>query len=411
MVRTARTFKAGSALSLLINSLCALLIVFLMIGSAEAALRATQYEASVARDTTSVSIRLDAQAPVRWFLLSSPYRLVVDLPRTTFALEHGSLKPVGLVSGVRYGHAGPDRSRLILSLNHAFVVKHLEVDDGNDGPALAIELKKASPAEFQTAVQAQVDSTASITPGSPAPSAAPSRESKRFTIVIDAGHGGWDGGAKGRNGTVEKEVTLAFAAELERILKRQKGYNILLTRSDDRFLRLDDRVEFARKNAADLFVSIHADTIRFRGLRGATVYTGSDKASDADSEALAERENLADNIPGLPSSEQNPDVADILNEFVRRETQGFSVTAAEHLVRHLAKSVGVINNPHRHARFRVLRAPDVPSVLVELGYLSNSEDERRLTDPAWRKMAAGSIAAAIGEFAVARTSGPVAVKD
>ena len=159
------------------------------------------------------------------------------------------------------------------------------------------------------------------------------------------------------------------------------------------------RVAFARKHGAKLFISIHADTIRVKGLRGATVYTVSDQASDAESAALADRENLADQIGGIEIKDENQEVADILVDLIRRETHGFSVGFASTLLGELGNTVKLINNPHRHARFRVLRAPDVPSVLVELGYLSNAKDEAQLTSADWRGKIADSVVDAVDAFA------------
>ncbi len=228
---------------------------------------------------------------------------------------------------------------------------------------------------------------------------AASAQADKFTVVIDPGHGGIDGGAKSSAGTVEKEITLAFGLELKKKLEDTGRYTVLLTRDSDVFLPLNDRVEFARQHDAKLFISIHADTIRVKGLRGATVYTVSDEASDAEFAALADRENLADAMGGIKIEEENQDVADILVDLIRRETHGFSVSFARTLLDQLAQSVKLINNPHRHARFRVLRAPDIPSVLVELGYLSNAEDEEQLRSADWRAKTAVSIVEAVESFA------------
>ena len=204
------------------------------------------------------------------------------------------------------------------------------------------------------------------------------RSGQRFTVVIDPGHGGIDGGAEGLNGTIEKNVTLAFATELRDKLAAIGKYDVFMTRDTDEFLRLDDRVRIARQHEADLFISIHADTISVKGIRGATVYTVSDKASDAEAQALADRENLSDQLAGMEIKNENKEVTDILIDLIRRETHSFSMSFAHTLVGQLSTSVGLINNPHRSAGFKVLKAPDVPSVLVELGYLSNAKDEAQL---------------------------------
>lgn len=397
MDQAKRTFRSKDRLPLLLSGLIALCILVSSLGLAHSGVRAAKFQTRSEKGAVSISIAFDSRTDASWFTLEAPYRLVVDLPQTSFAFERSDLESTGMLTNVRYGNAGLDRSRLIFTLAQPFEVENFEMVGSSESFTLNVRLNQVSKAAFSVTRHDSVDTTASIAvPGSSG------EPQPRFKVVIDPGHGGVDGGAKGRNGAIEKDVTLAFATQLKFQMETQGNFDVVMTRTDDRFLRLEERVEFARAHSADLLISIHADTIRFSGLRGATVYTVSDKASDAESEALAERENLADSLPGLHSSQENPDVSDILYDFVRRETQGFSNHAAGVLVDHLSKSVGVINNPHRHARFRVLRAPDVPSILLELGYLSNTQDERSLTDPEWRKMAASSIVTAVGEFAAAR---------
>lgn len=359
--------------------------------------KATNFDISGDSDRTTVEIALDQDPDLRWFLLSRPYRLVIEMPETAFAFQPGSLKSVGLVNGIRYGKAAEGRSRIILTGRKPFSVEKVDVQPNSEasGYTLNIDLQKSTDSAFQADMTEQASATSAIQPHS---DALP-EPVKPFTVVLDPGHGGFDGGAEGVSGTNEKDITLAFAQELKERLASTPNFKVVMTRETDVFLRLDDRVKVAQDNAADLFISIHADTIRFKGLRGATVYTGSERASDAESQALADRENLADQIGGVASIDESHEVADILFDFVRRETQDYSVHVAKDLVRELGKSVGVINNPHRHARFRVLRAPDVPSVLIELGYLSNVEDESSLLDPQWRAKAVDSIASAVEKFA------------
>ncbi|MBX3596253.1 MAG: N-acetylmuramoyl-L-alanine amidase [Rhizobiaceae bacterium] len=370
---------------------------FAFVGAAFAGLKASSVQLSGDSQKTEVRISIDQDPDLHWFLLRTPYRLVVELPETTFAIEPRSLKPLGLVDGVRYGKAAEGRSRIIFTSRKPFSVERVEIESGadKDGYSLAVSLAASSDSAFQSAMSEQVSATASI-PARPDGDTTPV---KPFTVVIDPGHGGFDGGAEGVSGTREKDITLAFSRELRDSLIQLPNFKVVMTRDSDMFLRLDDRVRVAQSNEADLFISIHADSIRYTGLRGATVYTGSDQASDADSQALADRENLVDQIGSASLPEENQEVTDILFDFVRRETQDYSWRVAKDLVGSLSQTIGVINNPHRHARFRVLRAPDVPSVLVELGYLSNADDESSLLDPQWRAKAVGSIATAVEKFA------------
>ena len=366
-------------------------------------LRATQF--TMAGDAARVRLVLhfDRVPPARWFLLRSPHRLVIDFPETTFAIASDSLKSRGLVRDIRFGQIDPGRSRMIIGSKGPFKVEAFDIlqNETSPGYRVVVDLTAAGEMEFEEALLLQADKTGSTAApksdrlGEPATPAVP----KPFTIVLDAGHGGIDGGAAGLTGTVEKDITLAFAFELKQSLDQTGRFATVMTREKDEFLRLDDRVRIARQAGADLFISIHADTIRARGVKGATVYTVSDRASDEDARALAERENLADQVAGIDVSEENRDVADILTDLVRRETHSFSLRFARSLVGELSTEIEMIKNPHRSAGFRVLRAPDVPSVLVELGYLSDAGDEMRLNDPEWRKKAIRSISSAIVDFA------------
>lgn len=351
-----------------------------------------------------VVMNFDREPELKWLLLRGPHRLVIDLPDARFALDAKDLKARGFIRNVRYGQMGEGVSRLILSAKGPFTIEKIEVLQNQDLPGyrLVADITAASERQFEEALAVQAQTTGSTMTPKTDRLAEDKREGKRFTIVIDPGHGGVDGGAAGANGTIEKAITLAFAQELKARLAETGSYDIYMTREKDEFLRLDERVRIAREHEADLFISIHADTIRLQGVRGATVYTVSEKASDAEAQALADRENLSDKLAGIEIENENQEVADILIELIRRETHSFSMKFAQSLVGELSNSVGLINNPHRSAGFRVLKAPDVPSVLVELGYLSNPKDEEQLRDPDWRSKAADSISRAVASFAAAK---------
>ncbi|MDN5927670.1 MAG: N-acetylmuramoyl-L-alanine amidase [Hyphomicrobiales bacterium] len=354
---------------------------------------------------TRVVMQLDDDATLNWFLLRSPHRLVVDLPQMSFAIVPADLKPRGLVTNVRYGKISDDHSRMIFAVKGPFTVDDISVarNESSPGYRLVIDIVASSEAAFEAALAKQAG-------GAPRAAAAtddpvdvkPESPGKPFTIVIDPGHGGIDGGAEGVSGAIEKNITLAFGQELRDALEKAGKYRVYMTRDDDRFLPLDERVRVARQDNADLFISIHADTISIKGIRGATVYTVSDKASDAAAAAVASRENLSDDLAGVEITEANHDVADILVDLIRRETHSFSIRFARSLVGQLSSTIEMINHPHRFAGFRVLRAPDVPSVLVELGYLSNPKDEAELRDPKWRAKAVDSMCKAIAQFAAAK---------
>ena len=387
--------------------LLTVLLGFTAISRADAPLGATSYK--MAGDATKMRIVMtfDREPNVKWFLLRGPNRLVVDLQRTRFTLNAKDVKPRGLVRAVRYGDQGQG-SRLVLTGKGPFAVDKLDVlknDDGS-GYRIAIDMSAASEREFDEALANQsltTGSTDAADKGGRVGTGPVSAPGHRFTVVIDAGHGGVDGGAESAGGTIEKNVTLAFATELRDKLAAIGKYDVYMTRDSDVYLQLDERVRIARQHEADLLISIHADTIAVKGLRGATVYTLSDKASDPEAQALADRENLSDQFAGMKIKDDDKEVTDILIDLIRRETHSFSMSFAHTLVGQLSTNVGLINNPQRSAGFRVLKAPDVPSVLVELGYLSNAKDEAQLLNADWRGKAAQSITNAVALFAAAKT--------
>ena len=330
--------------------------------------------------------------------LDHPNRLVVNLPRTDFSSQKQPPLKFGMVSNLRYGTSGPNSSKIILTTNAPFVVEKDNIEQLDSGLwQLVIDLTKDSEENFQKLIQKQQTENKA-----PAHDDRPAQQ-KPFRVVIDAGHGGIDSGAESVSGVLEKNVTLAFARALRDELEKNVNLQVFLTRDSDIFLRLNERVQKARDYGADLFISIHADTINMTSMRGATVYTISDRASDDLAKALAERENKADLLDGLPADE-SPEVTDILIDLARRETLSFSVNFADRVVSSLLEdNINLIKNPHRYAGFQVLKAPDIPSVLIEIGYLSNKDDEKLISDPVWRRQAASAIATAVQQFANYRT--------
>lgn len=250
---------------------------------------------------------------------------------------------------------------------------------------------------------ARVEPTAVFSPAAtgsaePVPPALPAKPKGKPVVVIDPGHGGVDPGAISRSGTREKDVVLGFARALRDALQATGRYDVKMTRADDTFISLGGRVAIAQKHGADLFISIHADSLKRGVARGSTVYTLSDKASDQEAAEIAASENKADLVGGIPPEAESEGLADILVDLVQRETRNHSMFFANTLVSQLQDATRLNSKPHRYAGFRVLRAPDVPSVLLELGYLSSPEDEKLLTSAAWRKRVARSIVSAVDGF-------------
>jgi N-acetylmuramoyl-L-alanine amidase len=237
-------------------------------------------------------------------------------------------------------------------------------------------------------------------PVKPGDVAAKAAGDPRPLIVLDPGHGGIDTGAKAASGELEKDVVLQFALTLRKKLESSGKYRVAMTRSDDTFIPLSERVRFARSHGASLMISIHADAIpRSEGqAEGATVYTLSENASDAEAARLAEAENKADVIAGVDLTAEPDDVANILVDLAQRETKTYSSQFARTLVGELKSTARLHKNPLKAAGFRVLTAPDVPSVLVELGYMSTKDDLKLLTSAAWQAKTAQALSAAVDTF-------------
>jgi len=221
---------------------------------------------------------------------------------------------------------------------------------------------------------------------------------KTHFVVLDPGHGGIDPGAIGFSGAYEKDIALATARELARLLEASKRYRVQLTRDGDEFIALQDRVAHAHSASAELFLSIHADALPDAGTRGASVFTLSERASDREAAELAARENKADLIAGIDLSRHEPVVSEILLDLARRQTNNLSLRLARDLVLELGREVKLLNNTHRSAGFAVLKAPDVPSALVELGCLSNREEDRLLQQPAYQRRLAAGLARSINDY-------------
>jgi N-acetylmuramoyl-L-alanine amidase len=238
------------------------------------------------------------------------------------------------------------------------------------------------------------------------PAAADQSGGDKPIIVVDPGHGGIDNGARGGGGVMEKDVTLAFGKALGKLLEASGHYRVVYTRGDDSYISLGERVAVARRNNADLFVSIHANSFPGDSVRGAIVYTASDKASDKMAAALADTENESDALAGIDvNAADSNDVMSILNDLTLRETRNFGVVFARNLVKELGRSTRMFKVPHQEASFKVLEAPDVPSALIELGYLTNPNDAKLMVTEAWQDKTAGSIVKAIDGYFSTRVAG------
>jgi N-acetylmuramoyl-L-alanine amidase len=347
---------------------------------------------------------LSAKVEVGVFTLADPYRIVVDLPEVRFALpQDAGSGGRGMISAFRYGLFAAGRSRIVIDLTTPVAIDKTFVTEATaDQPArLVVDAVPTTRDLFLANARAyRQDKGVAAAERAERTLAAPVLPSSgRRVVVLDPGHGGIDSGAHGRGGALEKTVTLAFAKALAATLGDGGRYEVFLTREDDSFVTLGQRVAFARAHNADLFLSIHANSFPGAAVRGATIYTVSDEASDKMAAEMAASENQSDVLAGIDVDGDDSDqVKDILLDLTRRETRNFGVVFARHLVDELGKSTEMFKIPHKQASFKVLEAPDVPSALVELGYLSNSGDERLLQSADWRGDAAQAVAAAVDEF-------------
>ncbi|WP_181408023.1 N-acetylmuramoyl-L-alanine amidase [Pararhizobium mangrovi] len=360
--------------------------------------RCLAFSASLAGDAKQVKLVLDfdCKPDVAIHYVDKPRRILVDFSDTVLGFPEKSLVPTGLVTRLRAGAMGPHRARIVLQTDEP-ARAHLESVKANGGGAgyrATFDVTPVSASQFSDLLSSQNWREAETGGVDAAKGKTTSGNASAFTVVIDPGHGGIDGGAVGVDETAEKTVTLAFAKKLAADLGGH-DLHVVLTRDDDTFVSLADRVKIARENDADLFVSIHADSISVKSLRGATVYTLSDNASDRLANQIAQSENRADAVAGLKVGSEPKAVAGILADLTRRETRRFSGRLSDSVISAFTGDVDLINNPQRHAGFRVLEAPDVPSVLVELGFLSNPDDEKQLIDPQWRAKVAGLMTKAI----------------
>ncbi len=356
------------------------------------------------RFVMDLSRKIDLHA----FTLADPYRVVVDIPELAFRLPpRAGESGRGLIKAYRYGLMMPGGSRIVFDVTKPVRIdKAFIVDSSNGAPArMVLDLAPTDRGSFLKNVALETKGLAADSPrnGEQAASSGDSRP----LVVLDPGHGGIDTGTRGTGGELEKDIVLDFASRLRERLEKAGKYRVLMTRTGDTFVPLPDRVRIARSAGAALFVSIHADSLPKKegDAQGATVYTLSDTATDPEAERLAEQENKADVIAGVDLKDEPDDVAGILLDLVQRETKTFSVQFAHKLVDDLKGTTRLHKGPLKSAGFRVLRAPDVPSVLVELGYVSNKEDLASLLSDTWRNCTADTVAHAIDGYFTTRVAG------
>ena len=359
-----------------------------------------------AADGFRMVLDADSKFAYKAFLLKDPKRLVVDVYDSTLSSTVEKFSDSkGLVSHVRIGNPESNAKRVAFDLKTPVKIKKVFMlaPQSGFGWRFVVDVVKTSEKDFDAhigskyAFDSRQGSDKKVGENKNKVAAQAVSKAKKI-IVLDPGHGGKDPGAIGFSGVYEKNITLKMAKELKAMLDKEGKYVVYLTRSTDIFIPLRDRVKIARKYNADLFMSIHADSAVNRNAKGLSVYTLSERASDKEAEALAERENKADVVAGLNLYEHSKEVSDILINLAQRETMNRSSEFAGFMVQEMKKSVKLVDNTHRFAGFAVLKAPDVPSVLLEMGYLSNRTEESQLKQASYRKKLATSTSKAIKKY-------------
>jgi N-acetylmuramoyl-L-alanine amidase len=360
---------------------------------------------------TRLVVDLDRKIEVRAFALANPYRVIIDMPQVSFAFpDSAGEKGRGLVKAFRYGLVMQGGSRIVIDLAKPAKVERTQVlDPANGQPArLVLDLAATDRDTFMRALA--LNNRAPDRPRVRDPEPKEETTDARPLVVLDPGHGGPDHGTRlAPTDSPEKAIVLEFCLLLRDKLEKTGKYRVAMTRTDDTFVALADRVGFARERKAALFISVHADALE-RGdgdAQGATIYTLSETASDPAAASLAEAENRADVIAGLDIAAEATDVADILIDLAKRETKTFSLQFARTLVGELRNATRMHKEPMRSASFVVLKAPDIPSVLVELGYVTNRQDLKSMTSEAWRTKATDAVVQAVGTFFNARGLGAI----
>lgn len=346
-----------------------------------------------------LTLSLSQAVPYRAFTLSDPNRLILDFREVTWAgLDRSAFMAAGPVSNVRAGRYQAGWSRIVFALEEPLAIRELGMETGGDSGAARVRARLV--ATDQDSFDSRTGAPAATIWGEPevAQIEAPiTRQAgdRPFVVMIDPGHGGIDPGAEAE-GMKEADIMLQFARALKEELLRSGGFEVHLTRDDDVFVSLDRRVQKARAVRADLFLSLHADALAEGEAHGATIYTLSEEASDAAAAGLAARHDRGDLLAGVDLNNHDDVVAGVLMDLARLETAPRSERLAEQLVTAIQEAGGQMHKrPHQRAGFSVLKAPDIPSVLIELGFLSSTRDRNNLQDETWRAATVASIRAGL----------------
>ena len=353
--------------------------------------------------TGRVVVESDAKLNSKIFTLENPNRLVLDMPKSVIKshVRKKEFKKNTVVSKVRFGKQGGDTARIVFDLSRTVEESHFVLPpEGKKGIwRLVVDLKPSSKPEVQKKLPPQTSVVAAKVPAKKKENTTgllPFAKSKKV-IMLDAGHGGQDPGAISKAGRYEKDLTLKMAKETKKLLE-EAGYKVVLSRDRDVFISLRGRVKKAHEAKADLFVSIHADSAKNISARGLSIYTISEKASDKEAAALAERENKSDILLGMDLDDYQQEVSSVLIDLAKQDTMKESRRYADLVVKEMQKTVQLLPNAHRFAGFAVLKSPNIPSVLLEMGYMSNKKEEREMQKASYRKKLGQALVRAVNTY-------------
>jgi len=394
-------------------TVCAGAVLAFLLGTGPAsAVVATAALVQGDKDATVFKITLDKGVPAEVFTLGDPYRVVIDFPDIVFNLPPGTgAQGGGLISAFRFGSLAEHKARVVMDATGPVKVTSAGMTRAGAGGGVVLQVSLA-PTDTQSFVatlgQPKAEPPASAPPI--ADTVPQKRRNQRPVIVVDPGHGGIDPGTSGAKNTLEKALVLAVGLKLQRALGATGRYDVKMTRVRDVFVSLDKRVAMSTEADADLFISIHADSISetafAESVRGATIYTLSERASDEQARRMAEKENASDVLAGIEGLREDvkDNVKDILVDLLRRETANFSADFSRQLAAQLGKAIVMSKDPQRSAAFKVLKQPHAPSVLIELGYMSNSKDQAEMLTDAWQGKVADAVARSVESYFSKRTA-------
>lgn len=384
------------------------ILLVLLLPVAANALEITGLQVDRTDNGEHVALHLSTRTSYDVFMADNPTRLVLDIGRAHWKGKIWSPRDYdgSLIQGLRFGQHNQDTSRMVMDLADDTEFGNVKLSRQRNAYVLEFDLfgnvsgyvPAVKPKQKPAAVVSRKQHEAAAEQPAVVEKLPVSGLDGKPIVIIDPGHGGQDDGTSGYSGSKEKDLTLKYAEALKEALLETGRYRVMLTRTDDRYLLLSERVRRAREAHGNLFISIHADSSPVEDARGLSVYTISEKASDKQSEALAEKENKADVIGGMDLSDTTKDVADILIDLTQRETRAKSNKFAAILVKTLGHEVELLTNTHRQAGFAVLKAPDIPSVLIEVGFLTNPDEERELRSSSYKEKFLHGVMKAVDKY-------------